>query len=281
MKVSIIGVGRVGAATAFSLLHSTDIDELFLFDVKKELAQGEALDLQQAGVGLLTDCIVSSSSDYRNAEGSEVIVLAAGTARSPGAPRDELFDENKGIISSVLGKIDFVGNEKILVLSNPIDKLTLEAFNETGLPRQQVMGVGCLLDTFRLRALLGDFESESFVFGQHGELASFALRGTDEVSSNAFFAQGERVLKLKEYSSWAPAVATARTVEAILEDTHEVMPVSCVLDGEFGLRDVAVTVPAAIGSAGVLSVQTSLLSESEQERVRFVAETIYGEHPLG
>ena len=88
-----------------------------------------------------------------------------------------MFAKNKEIIESIVSNLRLSGKEKLLILTNPIDQLTLTAYKKSGLPRNQVIGVGCLLDTFRLHAILGDFESESFVFGQHGKLASFALRG--------------------------------------------------------------------------------------------------------
>lgn len=275
MKVSIIGAGHVGSATAFSLLHLTEVDELVLLDIRKELALGEALDLQQASTGLLKKCKVIAASDYSKLKGSDVIVIAAGVSRKKGQTREQLLGTNERIIDSIISRLPLSGKEKLLILTSPIDQLTLKVFRKSGLPRKQVIGVGCLLDTFRLRTILGNPNSKSFVFAQHGELASLALRGKDKAGINAVKEAGDRILALKGYTGWAPAVATARTVRAIVEDTREVMPVSCVLDGEFGLRDVAVTVPAVIGARGIVSIETTLLTKNEKERLRFIARELY------
>ncbi len=238
MKVSIIGgAGRVGSTAAYTLVNLGLVDEIYLLDIAKERAAGEALDITHSLSGMNSDVVVEGGDDYAGIRGSDVVMITAGVPRKPGMSRLDLRHRNVGIIREVVRKVVAECRDALLfVVSNPVDVLTYYAWRESGLDEERVFGLGTLLDTLRLKSMLKKrlgvgYEEEAYIFGEHGDsmLPVFRLRGNhpreelmrvfDEVREGA-----ARVIETKGATWFAPAVAIARVIEAVQQGG--VLPVS-------------------------------------------------------
>jgi malate dehydrogenase len=247
MKISIIGAGRVGAATAFSILHSTDADEIALVDIIGDLAKGEALDLEHAAFALGKKTRFVGGGDYSLAKHSDLSVIIAGKPRTPDMTRLQLAQANAGIVRDVVSKLD---SDKILVVTNPMDVMTWVAYKASGKLRSKVFGMGGVLDTARYRSLGG----KGLVVGEHGD--SKAL--SDASLAQKLIDVNNDVIRLKKGTCYGPAASISVMVDAIVNDTGAVLPCSCVLDGEYGLKGIAIGVPAEVGAKGVRPIEQSL-----------------------
>ena len=247
--MGFIGAGRVGSASAYTIIHHLRVDELALVDVNERLAEGEALDLLHASYALKRPIKVVGGSDYSLLDGSDLIVISAGVARKPGMTRLDLLRKNAEIMKEISEKLrDHVGNSLILVVTNPVDLMTYLVWRETGVSRRRVFGMGGLLDTARLWSLTGRV-GESFIMGEHGE-TMFIVRGDRRLQEEVRRA-GMEVISRKGATIYGPATCIYRMVRAVVEDLREVLPASVVLQGEYGLRDLAIGVPVVLGRGGV------------------------------
>ncbi len=254
MKVSIIGAGRVGSAAAFSIMHLASVNEISLVDIMGDLAKGEALDLEHAANALDRDIVIMGGDGYGIAQESDLSIIIAGKPRAPGMTRDQLAGDNARIIKSIIPKLD---TDKILVVTNPMDVMTWVAFKESGKPREKVFGMGGVLDTARYHSLGG----EGLVLGEHGD---------SKVMPDASLAQklidiNNDVITLKKGTCYGPAASIGIMAQAVIEDTHSVLPCSCILDGEYGLEGLAIGVPAEVSSNGVKVVEYPLQGEQERD----------------
>lgn len=260
MKISIIGAGRVGSATAFSIIHSVKkVKEITLVDLKENLVKGESLDLSHAAYAMGKKVDVIGLKDPQPAD---LTIITAGVAGGPGIPRRELITDNHEIIKSIIQKLD---TKMILMVTNPVDVLTYFAWKDSGLPREKVFGQGGVLDTGRLNYV--GLEGE--VYGEHGDKNTLT-----EEQKKAVHETYHNVMKWKGGTAYGPAAATARMVKAIIENTEEVMPCSCILQGEYGITDVAMGVPAKITSNGVEVVEKELDKEKLMEAAEDIKQFI-------
>ncbi len=249
VKISFIGAGRVGATSAFACLKIAS--EIALVDINKELADGEALDLKHASYALEKPVEVKGGNDYSLIEGSDVIVVTAGVARKPGMTRLDLAKTNAEIIKSVAEKIKLhAKNAVVIVVTNPVDLMTYVMHKKSGFERKKVIGMGNYLDTARLWCLVGE-NTEDFVIGEHGE--NMFVFGSEKAKSfeHAVRNSAIEVISKKGATFFAPAASVFKTVKAIVNDTKELLPVSAVLNGEYGINDIALGVPAIIGKNGI------------------------------
>ena len=269
MKMGFIGAGRVGSASAYTIIHHLRVDELALVDVNERLAEGEALDLLHASYALKRPIKVVGGSDYSLLDGSDLIVISAGVARKPGMTRLDLLRKNAEIMKEISEKLrDHVGNSLILVVTNPVDLMTYLVWRETGVSRRRVFGMGGLLDTARLWSLTGRV-GESFIMGEHGE-TMFIVRGDRRLQEEVRRA-GMEVISRKGATIYGPATCIYRMVRAVVEDLREVLPASVVLQGEYGLRDLAIGVPVVLGRDGVERI---IELEGVREELRRSAELL-------
>lgn len=291
-KAGIVGCGNVGASIAFSLMQRGIFSELVLVDVDRARAEGEAMDLSH---GLpYTAAMTIAAGDYGNLEDCGLVIITAGAGQKPGETRLDLIGKNVRILADVVGKIKataFVGI--LLVVSNPVDILTWEAQRLSGYPAQRVIGSGTVLDTARLKQLLGkrlSVDSRSvhaFIIGEHGdsELAVWSSANVSGIDLNHFcelrgfmdhdqameeLYRGVRdsayeIIERKGATYYGIAMAVARIAEAIVKDEQAVLPVSTVLHGEYGLYDMAMSIPAVIGKDGVRTVLEIPLSNAEHD----------------
>ena len=292
-KIAVIGCGAVGAASAFSLMESGLYSEIVLVDVNRERAQGEAMDISH-GTSLMTPMRIYAGS-YKDIADAAIIVVTAGAAQKPGETRLDLMHKNIAIFNSILKEIRRVEPKGVLlVIANPVDILTYYAARMSGLPDNRVFGSGTVLDTARLRTLLGsklNIDSRSvhaFVIGEHGDseivtwshanisgvpLPDFyALRGMnmddlqkiEEEISNDVRNSAYEIIKRKGATCYGIGVSVRRICSAIVKDEKSILPVSTVLHGTYAIEGCALSVPAIVGKDGVEGLVPVAMSEAER-----------------
>jgi malate dehydrogenase len=300
-KVSIIGAGMTGATSAHWLAER-EIADLVLVDVVEGMPQGKALDLQEALPVIGKDVKVVGSNDYQTTEGSDIIVITAGLPRKPGMSRDDLLFANAEIVRKAVEETSRYSPETIFViLTNPLDAMAYLAMKVSGVSPNRVIGQAGILDSARMRAFVAmelgvSVENiQCYVLGGHGDemvpltkASNVAGIPLDEILTpdrleaivdRTRKGGGEIVNLLKTGSAfYAPAVAVAQMVEAILKDKHLIVPASAYLQGEYGLNDMFFGVPVQLGRKGVEKVFQYQLSDNEmtalQKSAAGVAENI-------
>ncbi len=294
-KVAVIGTGFVGSSSAFALMQSGLFSEMVLVDVMKEKAEGEAMDINHGAA--LCNPMNIYAGDYADIKDAAIIVLTAGANQKPGETRLDLLKKNISIHSSIMAEIRKQNCEGILiVVANPVDVLTLYAQKYSGMPENRVFGSGTVLDTARLRYLIGnrlDVDARSvhaYVIGEHGdsEIVTwsnanvsgvplsdfFALRGmqgigdlkasqkdiADDVKNAAY-----KIIEKKHATYYGIAASVVRLCRAVLKDEKCVLPISTCLHGEYGISEVSLSVPAIVGRNGIEELVPVLLSEQERD----------------
>ena len=292
-KAAVIGCGFVGSACAFSLIQRGLFSELVLIDANREKAEGEAMDLSH-GLPYIAAMDVYAGG-YDDLSDCALIVITAGANQKPGQTRLELIGQNVSILNSIIPQITARPFEGILlIVSNPVDVLTYAAFRISGYPAHRVMGSGTVLDSARLKYLLGehlDVDSRSIhavIIGEHGdsELAVWSganvsgvpldtfceMRGRfDHVEARERIYEDVRdsayeIIRRKGATYYGIAMAVARIAECVMKDERAILPVSVVLGGQYdGLRDLSLSLPAIVGRRGVEQILEIPLSDPERE----------------
>ena len=276
MKVSIVGGGGlVGSCAGFALQAGGIVREIALVDINQELAEGQALDIQH-GSAFTCDQKITAGGTEAVAD-SDVIVITAGLRRQPDESRLALINRNVDLFRTILADIKQQGTRSdaiVFVVSNPVDVLTYLALRELDLPPSQVLGLGTVLDTTRLRSLLAGridvppTQVETLILGEHGDsmvpiwsAAQIAGLPLDkwpgvspgllqEVESQAR-GSGAEVIRKKGGAGFAVGVSIAEVIHSIALDRRRVLPVSSLQQGAYGIQDVCLSVPTVIGRQGV------------------------------
>jgi malate dehydrogenase len=296
-KVAIIGAGNVGGLTAMRIIE-TGIADVVLVDVLENLAQAKALDIEDSLALLKRDGKISGSADFSLIKDCQVIVITAGFARKPGMTREELLKINADILKDIARKIkEYAPNSIIIVVTNPVDILSYLVYKISGIKKNRILGMGANLDTGRFRNLLAqktnsnNSQIEAEVIGAHGEgmlplsrLAKIKSKSIDNFLkeeqlknlNEETIKRGAKIVSLFGSGSayFAPSLAIYQLVEAIIKDKKMVLPVSCYLDGEFGLKDVFIGVPAKIGKNGIEKIIELDLNPQEKDLLQQAAATI-------
>ncbi|MBP5171636.1 MAG: malate dehydrogenase [Bacteroidales bacterium] len=289
-KVTVIGVGNVGATAADVIARNEVADEVVLLDIKEGIPEGKALDMKQASCMLSMDTkIVGTTNDYAKTADSDVVVITSGIPRKPGMTREELIGVNAGIVKSVVTSVlKYSPNAILVVISNPMDTMTYLTVKSTGLPKNRVIGMGGALDSSRFKTYLsmalGDVnlnDIEATVIGGHGDttmipLTRFATykgipvsqllsrEALDKVVADTMVG-GATLTKMLGTSAWyAPGAAAAYVVETILHDQKRVIPCCVYLEGEYGQKDICIGVPVRIGRKGWEEVIDFKLNDEEK-----------------
>ncbi|MDZ7605300.1 MAG: malate dehydrogenase [Cyclobacteriaceae bacterium] len=298
MKISVIGAGNVGATCADVLAHNEVSSEVVLLDIKEGLAEGKALDIwQTAPIKRYSTRTIGVTNDYAATADSEVVVITSGVPRKPGMSRDDLISINAGIVKSVTENVvKYSPKTKIVVVSNPLDVMTYQAFIASGFPRERVIGMAGILDTGRYRAFIANElnvspkDIQALLLGGHGDTMVplrdyttvcgipvtdlLSKEKLDAIIERTKFGGGE-IVKLLGTSAWyAPGAAAARMAEAIARDHRRIYPCCVKLDGEFGLKDVFVGVPVILGANGVEKIVEVKLSAEEKGLLKSSAEAV-------
>ena len=287
MKVTVVGAGHVGATTAQRIVEG-DIADVYLVDIVEGLARGKALDLAQAAPIVGHARSIEGGEDYAPAEGSDVVVITAGKPRMPGMSRDDLLASNAAITTAVVNGVrEYAPDALLLMVSNPLDVTTYVAREVSGLPRERCIGMAGVLDTARFRAFIameiGCHPSEvtAMVLGGHGDsMVPLPRHSTvsgipvtqlipadrlEAIVDRTRKGGGEIVSYLKTGSAfYAPAAAVTQMVASILGDEKRILPTCVKLEGEYGLDDVYMGVPAVLGAGGVEKVVEVELDEQER-----------------
>jgi L-lactate dehydrogenase len=284
VRVGIVGTGWVGSSVAISTLHAGVAHELLLHDVLAELAEGEAMDLAHGAAFYPAATVRSASLD--DIQTCDAVVIAAGRGGRSGESRLDLLKDNAHVVGGIAGRFrDYPG--LVIVVTNPVDALTYHFAATSGLPHERVMGTGTILDTARLRQMIGralDVAPQSIhahVIGEHGDsevvlwssarVAGVPLRQwlgwTDELerqlAHNVRVAAYE-IIRRKGATNHAIGLVTATLLRTLLRGENRVLTVSRVQDGTPELADVALSLPAVVGARGALEVVTPGLSSEER-----------------
>ncbi|WP_127794188.1 L-lactate dehydrogenase [Agromyces sp. LHK192] len=298
-KLSVIGAGSVGSSLAYAALIRGSANEVALYDIATEKVEAEVLDLAHGTQ--FTQSLITGGDDPAVLEGSDVVVITAGAKQKPGQTRIELLGTNIRILESLLPVVtERAPDATIMLVTNPVDVLTKVAVEITGLPPTRVFGSGTVLDTSRLRWLLGErlgvstSSVHAYIVGEHGDtefpLWSSATIGpvplleweggarvsAEELDRIAVDVRDAayRVIAGKGATNYAIGLSAARIAEAVLADEQVVLPVSTVLDGYRGISGVALSVPCIVGASGPRPVPNTPFSDEEGSKLDASAEAL-------
>lgn len=294
-KIAILGTGNVGATIAYTLTLTGVCSEIVLVDINKVKANGEALDLTQCAASVPS--VKVWSGEYEDVAGADVVVVTFGVGRKPGQSRLDLANINVGILKSVMPNVAKIApNALYVIVSNPVDVLTYATIKCTGLPVNQVIGTGTLLDSNRLAQAVAAYcgvdthNVNAFVLGEHGDacMAPWSLctisgmpikeyckkfMGVSEDKLNeelegiytGMVKSGSKVIEAKGATFYAIAASTVQLIKALLADTKTILPLSTVLDGEYGAKNLCMGVPCMVGGSGFEKVVELPLTAEEQK----------------
>ncbi|MGB5618133.1 MAG: L-lactate dehydrogenase [Desulfobacterales bacterium] len=304
--VGIVGTGNVGVAAAYAIFLLGLASEIILIDKNAKRAEGEAMDLMhgQAFAGSMT----VRAGDYGDLSSALVVIITAGVSQKPGENRLDLLNRNAAVFKDIVSELDRYTPHSILIIaSNPVDILTYVAQKLSSRPPHRVIGTGTMLDTGRFRALLGRYYGvdprsvHAVILGEHGDTevpiwSSANIGGVplidntvlgkpfDAENMNRLFQQvrsaAYEIIERKGYTNTAIGTAIVRLVEVLLEDQKSVLTVSRMLTGEYGLKDVCLSIPAVVGIAGVEDAILPRLDAAElkglQRSAAFLKDNISG-----
>lgn len=307
MKVTVVGAGNVGATCANVLAHNEVANEIILLDIKDGFAEGKALDIWETSpINMYDSRTIGVTNDYAATAGSEVVVITSGLPRKPGMSRDDLIATNAGIVKSVTEQVVKHSPDAIIIIvSNPLDVMTYQAFKTAGIDSSKVFGMAGILDTARYRSFLAlelnvsPKDIQAVLMGGHGDTMVPLPRYTtvggipvtemiDEDKLNAIVDRtkkgGGEIVKLLGTSAWyAPGAAAAQMVEAIVKDQRRVFPVCAWLTGEYDQNEIYLGVPVILGKNGIekiieldLNADEKALLEESSAAVRGVKDVLDG-----
>ena len=292
-KVVLVGTGFVGMSMAYSMLNRGGIQELVLIDIDKNKTIGEEMDLSH-GLPYAPQKMVIKAGDYDECKDAQIVVITAGVAQKPGQTRLELAEVNTKIMKSITQSIMASGfNGIIVVASNPVDLMTHVVAKVSGLPKNQVIGSGTVLDTARLRYLIGQYlkisskNVHAYIMGEHGD-SSFVpwnhcyvgckkivdvmkdnnhpIEKLNKIHEDVVNAAYE-IIEKKKATYYGIGMALNRLVRAILDDENSILTVSTYLDNKYGQNDIYIGVPAIINKNGVRELVELELNEEEQAKL--------------
>lgn len=292
-KVALIGTGFVGMSMAYSMLNRGGISELVLIDIDKEKTEGEEMDLSH-GLPFAPQKMVIKAGDYDDCKDAEVAVITAGAAQKPGQTRLELAEVNTKIIKSITKSIMASGfNGIIIVATNPVDLMTYVVSKVSGLPKNQIIGSGTVLDTARLRYLIADYLNISsknvhaYIMGEHGDSSfvpwehayvgckkiynvmqdnSHPMDDLDKIHKDVVNAAYE-IINKKKATYYGIGMALNKIVRAVLDNENCILTVSTYLQNKYGQDDIYIGVPTIINSKGVREIVDLDLNEEEQSKL--------------
>lgn len=298
MKVTVVGAGNVGATCADSIAHKDIVQEVVLVDVKPNFAEGKALDIwQQSPIDQFDTRVVGSTNDFSKTAGSAIAVITAGVPRKPGMSRDDLISINAEIVkTSTENILKYSPDAIIIIVSNPLDVMTYCAYLTAKKDSSKVFGMAGILDTARYGAFLASElncspkDIQSILMGGHGDtmvpLPRYTTIGgipvTELIEKDKLDAIVERtkkggteIVNLLGTSAWyAPGVAAAQMVEAIVKDQKRIFPCCVLLNGEYGLNNIYLGAPVVLGKNGVEKVIELKLNEDEMQLVHASAKAV-------
>ncbi len=307
-KITVVGAGFTGATTAL-MLAQKELGDVVLLDIPQmeNPTKGKALDMLEASPVQGFDSAISGTSDYRDAAGSDLVIITAGIARKPGMSRDDLVSTNAGIIKAVCENVKtYCPDSIVIVLSNPVDAMTYQAYETLGFPKNRVIGQSGVLDTARYCTFIAQELNVSvedvrgFVLGGHGDdmvpLVRYSNVGgipidklipaerIEAIVKRTRTGGGEIVNLLGNGSAYyAPAASLVQMAEAILKDKKRIIPAIVLLEGEYGYHQLFMGVPTVLGGGGIekvfeldLTAEEKAALDKSADSVRNVIQVVKG-----
>lgn len=298
-KIAVVGAGSVGSASAYALMISGLVSEIVLVDIDLKKAEGEAMDLAH-GASFVSPINIYAG-EYADCHDADIIVFTAGANQKPGETRLDLIQKNLKVLSDALpGVIRPGGDSILLMVANPVDVLTYAALKITGLPPNRVMGSGTVLDSSRFRFLISETcgvearNIHGYVVGEHGDsevplwsLANIAGIGVEdfcclhgvpcpdrEVISEQVRRAGYDIIERKGSTYYAIGLAVRRICESIIRDENSILTVSGLMNGEYGLHDVCLSIPTMVNRTGRVRTLPVPISEEEEKALKRSAQIL-------
>lgn len=306
-KIVIVGTGFVGSTTAYTLMLSGLVSEIVLIDINAGKAEGEAMDMNH-GMAFVKPLKIYSGT-YEDCKDADVVIITGGAGQKPGETRIDLVRKNAAIFKEMIGSIVRYNTECILlVVTNPVDILTYVTYKLSGFPKNRVIGSGTVLDTARLKFMVGEHMGidprnvHAFIIGEHGDTEvptwslasiagvpmdaycdcgnsdndciacdrnSFQEKTFDRVKSSAY-----EIIDRKGATYYAVALAVRRIVEAIVRNENAILTVSSLLEGEYGLEDICLGVPTQVNGDGIARIIKVPLSDNEMRLLHQSADSL-------
>ena len=300
-KIAIIGAGDVGTTIAYTLQISGLVTEIVLIDINQKLAQGQIMDMNH---GLFfVPPVYLTAGNYSDCRSSDVIIITAGARQKTGESRMSLVERNATICRSIFDEIrPYNSTAVFLIATNPLDVITQVVIKHSDLPKHQVIGLGTVLDSARFRYIISQYchvdarNVHAYVIGEHGDSevilwSQVRIGGTPlkEFSKESTYAcdpidkesvtkdirnSAYHIIEAKGATNYGVSLAVRRIVEAIIRDESSVLTVSTLLNGEYGLDDVCLSVPCIINRKGIKSIVETTLDQSEEKALEKSAEII-------
>ncbi len=300
-KVAVIGAGFVGSTTAYTIMLKGLFQEIVLIDINKDKAEGDALDMAH-GVSFQKPVNIYSG-DWQDCKGADIVIITAGVNQKVGETRIDLLKRNADIFRSIVDNVMKYASDDVILLTvtNPVDILTYITYKLSGLPKSQVIGSGTVLDTSRLKYLMSrhtgvDARScHTYIIGEHGdsEVAAWSITNIAGMNMQRFFENFGKctdsdlqkmyeevknsaydIIKKKGATYYAIAAAVARIVECISGAENSILTVSAILNGEYGIEDIALSVPTQLSVNGVERILDVPFNEKELAGLRNSAKTL-------
>lgn len=300
-KVTVVGAGFVGSTTAYTLMLSGLISEIVLIDINAKKADGEVMDLNH-GMPFVRPVEIYRG-DYKDCAGSDIVIITAGANQKEGETRIDLVKRNTEVFKNIINEIVKYNNDCILlVVTNPVDILTYVTYKLSGFPKNKVIGSGTVLDTARFRYLLSEHVKvdarnvHAYIIGEHGdtEVAAWSLANIagipmdrycdechqceEQISRNKIYESVKNaayeIIRNKGATYYAVALAVRRIVEAIVRNENSILTVSSLLEGQYGLSDVCLSVPTIVGVNGIEEILNVPFNDEEIQLLRKSGNTL-------
>ena len=290
-KIAVIGAGFVGSTTAYTLMLSGLVSEIVLIDLNPEKAEGEAMDLNH-GMPFVRP-VTTYQGNYSDCTGADIIIITAGANQKPGETRIDLVNKNASIFKGIISEVIKYNSDCILlIVTNPVDILTYITYKISGFPKNKVIGSGTVLDTARFRYLLGKHVGidtrnvHAYIIGEHGDtevpawsitnIAGIPMKKyceschscNNSTSRNEIFLNVKnaayQIIEKKGATYYAVALAVRRIVEAIIRNENSILTVSSIVEGQYGLSDVCLSLPSVVNSNGLVRIIDIPLNDYEK-----------------
>lgn len=300
-KVVVIGAGSVGTTYIYAMMHTGLASQIVLIDLDQKRVQGEVMDLEQ-GLAFIQPVKIQPG-DYSDCADANLIVVTAGAKQIPGQSRLELIQRNADIVKAICDEIKKHNSDAVmLMVANPVDALTQVALKQLGWARERVIGSGTVLDSARFRSMLSQHcgvdtrNVHAYILGEHGdsEVAAWSMTHIAGVTMKDYctICQGcdsktghEEIVRLVRDSAYhiidykgstyyAIGLSLTRISGTILRNEHSILTVSLLLQGEYGIDDICLSVPCVVGKSGVERIITAQLSQDEQAALKASAQTL-------